>query len=59
MIGWPEILIILVIVLLLLGPKKLPRLARSMGEAVKEYKKGTGEIQTKRKKKISVKNPAG
>ncbi|MBL7160760.1 MAG: twin-arginine translocase TatA/TatE family subunit [Candidatus Aenigmarchaeota archaeon] len=56
MIGLPEVLIILVIVLLLLGPKKLPKLARSIGEAVKEYKKGTGEVQ---KKKRAAKNPAG
>lgn len=60
MIGLPEILIVLVIVLLILGPKKLPKLAKSMGQAVKEYKKGSGELQamTKKKKK-AVKTPAG
>ncbi|MBU0979243.1 MAG: twin-arginine translocase TatA/TatE family subunit [Nanoarchaeota archaeon] len=39
-IGMTEILIILVIVLILFGPKKLPQLARAMGGSVKEYRKG-------------------
>ena len=46
-IGGPEILIILVVVLLLFGAKKLPDLARSIGASAKEFKKGvedgTGE----------------
>lgn len=43
MIGSPEVLFILFIVLLLFGGKKLPELARSMGEAVKEFNKATNE----------------
>ena len=39
-IGVTEILIILVIVLILFGPKKLPELARSIGSSVREYKHG-------------------
>jgi sec-independent protein translocase protein TatA len=39
-IGGPEILIILVVVLLLFGAKKLPNLARSIGASAKEFKKG-------------------
>lgn len=39
-IGPPELLIILVIVLLLFGTKKLPELARSLGSAKKEFEKG-------------------
>jgi sec-independent protein translocase protein TatA len=38
-----ELLIILGIVLLLFGAKKLPELARSMGKASREFKKGTRE----------------
>ena len=38
--GPPEMLILLVIILLLFGATKLPKLARSMGEAQREFKKG-------------------
>jgi sec-independent protein translocase protein TatA len=37
----PELIVILFIILLLFGGKKLPELARSMGSAVKEYSKAT------------------
>ncbi|MEN8238144.1 MAG: twin-arginine translocase TatA/TatE family subunit [Actinomycetota bacterium] len=39
----PELLIILVVVLLLFGAKKLPDLARSIGASAKEFKKGVEE----------------
>jgi sec-independent protein translocase protein TatA len=39
-LGAPELLIVLLIVLLLFGGAKLPKLARSLGEASKEFKKG-------------------
>ncbi len=42
-IGGPEILIVLVVVLLLFGAKKLPGLARSVGASAKEFKKGVEE----------------
>lgn len=40
-LGGSELLIILVIVLLLFGSTQLPKLARSLGQAQKEFKKGT------------------
>ncbi|MCU1455104.1 MAG: twin arginine-targeting protein translocase, TatA/E family [Acidimicrobiales bacterium] len=39
-LGAPELLIILLVVLVLFGGAKLPKLARSLGEAQKEFKKG-------------------
>ena len=42
-LGAPELIIILVIVLLLFGTTRLPKLARSLGEASREFKKGTEE----------------
>lgn len=42
-VGTPELLIILVIVLLLFGSRKLPDLARSLGTSIKEVRKGFGE----------------
>ena len=42
-LGAPELLIILVIVLLVFGGSKLPKLARSLGQAQKEFKDGVAE----------------
>jgi sec-independent protein translocase protein TatA len=39
-LGAPELLIILLVVLLLFGGTKLPKLARSLGEAKKEFESG-------------------
>ncbi len=41
-VGVPELLIILFIVLLIFGSTRLPKLANSMGKAMKEFRKGTG-----------------
>ncbi len=42
-LGWPEIVAILVIVMLLFGAKKLPELARGLGSGIKEFKKASSE----------------
>jgi sec-independent protein translocase protein TatA len=39
-VGAPELLIILAVVLLVFGSKKLPELARGMGQAVQEFRRG-------------------
>ncbi len=39
-IGLPELLIILIVVLIVFGPKKLPDLAKSLGKGMAEFKKG-------------------
>lgn len=49
-IGMQELLIILLILLLLFGASKLPELAKSLGKAMKEFKKGTKEIEDEEKK---------
>ena len=43
-IGMGELLLILAVVLIIFGPAKLPALAKSMGQAVGEFRKGTKEI---------------
>ena len=42
----PELLIILLVVLLLFGGAKLPQLARSLGQAKKEFQAGTDDAET-------------
>jgi sec-independent protein translocase protein TatA len=42
-LGPTELIIILIIVLVLFGSSRLPKLARSMGQASKEFKKGMDE----------------
>ena len=43
-IGAPELIIILIVVLLLFGANKLPKLAKSLGEAQREFKKGVADV---------------
>ncbi len=42
-IGVPELLVVLLIVLLVFGGAKLPKLARSLGQAQKEFKQGLSD----------------
>ena len=42
-IGWPEIVVVIAVVLLLFGAKRLPDLMRSLGKSLSEFKKGKEE----------------
>lgn len=44
-IGFPELLVILLIVLLLFGAQRLPEIARSIGRSLHEFKRGVKEIE--------------
>jgi len=44
-IGGMEILVILVIALIVFGPKKLPEMGRSLGKAIREFKSAGNELQ--------------
>ena len=44
-LGGPELLLILAVVLLLFGAKKLPELAKGLGRSVKEFKKASNEVE--------------
>ncbi len=44
-IGMPELLIILVIALIIFGPRKLPELGRSLGRSLSEFKRASNELK--------------
>lgn len=44
-IGMPELVIILVIALIVIGPQKLPDLAKSLGKGLAEFKKATDDFK--------------
>jgi len=51
MLGGQELLVIFLIILLLFGANKLPELARSLGQAKREFKKGIEEDEEEEEKK--------
>ncbi len=44
-LGMPEILVILLIVLLVFGAKRLPEMGSAMGKGIREFKKSIKEVQ--------------
>jgi Tat protein translocase TatB subunit len=44
-IGMPELLLLLAIALIVVGPKKLPELARALGRGMSEFRKATNELK--------------
>lgn len=53
-IGFPELLIILAIALLIFGPKKLPEVGRSIGRALREFRRTSDEIKEKIEEEIQT-----
>lgn len=51
-IGFPELLIILALALLVFGPKKLPEVGRSLGRALREFRRTSDEIKEKLEEEI-------
>ena len=44
-IGYPELFLILLFILVFFGAKKLPDLARGLGEGIREFKKAVRDVQ--------------
>ena len=44
-LGIPELIIILVIALIIFGPKKLPEIGQGLGKAIREFKKGAEDVK--------------
>jgi sec-independent protein translocase protein TatA len=53
-IGMPELVIILVIALIIFGPRKLPELGRSLGRSIGEFKKASNELRSTLEEEIRV-----
>jgi sec-independent protein translocase protein TatA len=44
-IGWNELVVILVIVLVIFGPRRLPELAEAMGKSIRKFKQSSREVE--------------
>src|SRR5262245_19624593 len=53
-IGMPEMIIILVIALIIFGPRKLPELGRSLGRSINQFKKASNELRNTLEDEIRV-----
>ena len=53
-IGMPELLVIMAIALLIFGPKKLPEVGKSLGKALREFRRTTDEIKEKIEEEIQA-----
>ena len=53
-IGMPELIIILVIALIIFGPRKLPELGRSLGKSIGEFKRASNELRSTLEEEIRV-----
>ena len=61
-IGFPELLLIMAVALIVLGPKRLPDIARALGRGLSEFKKATDEMKqtfTEETRSHEVKRPPG
>ena len=56
-LGMGELLVILAVALLVLGPKRLPDLASGLGKAIREFRKATSDLQSQLEVDESVSKP--
>ena len=53
-LGFPELMIIMVIALIIFGPRKLPELGRSLGRSIGEFKKASNELKSTLEEEIRM-----
>lgn len=57
-LGFPEILFILVVALLVFGPKRLPEIGRTIGKALGEFRQATGDLKRSLDREITMDSPS-
>ena len=58
-IGMPELIVILVVALVVLGPARLPELARTLGKAMAEFRRQSSDIMDEFQQQVRVEEEAG
>lgn len=53
-LGFPEIVVIFVVALLVFGPRKLPELGRSLGKGLSEFKRASNELKRTWEEEVQV-----
>ena len=53
-LGWPEILIILVIALIIFGPRKLPELGKTLGQSLAQFRKASEDFKRTWEEEVEV-----
>ena len=53
-IGMPELIVIMLLALLIFGPRKLPELGRSLGRSLGEFKRASNELRTTLDEEIRI-----
>ncbi len=56
-LGMPELIIILVIALIIFGPRKLPEIGRSLGKSIREFKNTSNELRSTLEEEIRIEEP--
>lgn len=53
-IGFPELIVIFVVALIVFGPRKLPELGRSLGKSLSEFKRASNELRSTLDEEIRI-----
>lgn len=51
-LGWPEILVIGLVVLLVFGPRRLPEIAEAFGASIKKFRRATQDVKDEVRREI-------